>query len=54
MSEFIIRAEAIARGPLGAGCDFFPGYPSTPATSILLRMVQELPVVGGTAIQSEG
>jgi 2-oxoglutarate ferredoxin oxidoreductase subunit alpha len=53
MREFITGAEAIARGALSSGCDFFSGYPITPATPILLHMVRELPKVGGTAIQAE-
>ena len=51
--EFIDGNEAIVRAALDAGCDFFAGYPITPATSILLRMTQELPKVGGIAIQGE-
>jgi 2-oxoglutarate ferredoxin oxidoreductase subunit alpha len=53
MHEFINGAEAIARGALDAGCTFFAGYPITPATPILLHMVNELPKVGGVAIQAE-
>ncbi len=53
MREFIDGAEAIARGALAAGCDFFAGYPITPATPILLRMLRELPKVGGVGIQGE-
>jgi len=53
MREFINGAEAVARGALRAGCDFFAGYPITPATPILLHMVKELPKVGGVAIQAE-
>jgi 2-oxoglutarate ferredoxin oxidoreductase subunit alpha len=53
MREFINGAEAIARGALDAGCTFFAGYPITPATPILLHMVNELPKVGGVAIQAE-
>jgi 2-oxoglutarate ferredoxin oxidoreductase subunit alpha len=53
MREFINGAEAIARGALDAGCTFFSGYPITPATPILLHMVDELPKVGGVAIQAE-
>jgi 2-oxoglutarate ferredoxin oxidoreductase subunit alpha len=44
---------AIARGALAAGCDFFAGYPITPATPILLTMMRDLPRVGGIAIQGE-
>lgn len=53
MKEFINGAEAIARGAIVAGCDFFSGYPITPATPVLLHMVRELPKVGGVAIQAE-
>jgi 2-oxoglutarate ferredoxin oxidoreductase subunit alpha len=53
MREFINGAEAIARGALRAGCDFFAGYPITPATSILIYMTRELPKLGGVAIQAE-
>jgi len=40
-------------GAIDAGCDFFAGYPITPATPILLRMTSELPRSGGIAIQAE-
>jgi 2-oxoglutarate ferredoxin oxidoreductase subunit alpha len=53
MREFIDGAEAIARGALAAGCNFFAGYPITPATPILLHMLRELPKVGGVGIQAE-
>ena len=53
MREFIDGNEAVARGALQAGCNFFAGYPITPATSILLYMLRELPRVGGIAIQAE-
>jgi 2-oxoglutarate ferredoxin oxidoreductase subunit alpha len=53
MREFIDGAEAIARGALAAGCNFFAGYPITPATPILLRMLRELPKTGGVGIQGE-
>jgi 2-oxoglutarate ferredoxin oxidoreductase subunit alpha len=51
--EFVDGAEAIARGAIVAGCNFFAGYPITPATPILHHMVRELPKVGGVAIQAE-
>ncbi len=51
--EFIDGAEAIARGALDAGCDFFAGYPITPASGILGHMLRELPKVGGIGIQGE-
>ncbi len=53
MREFMDGAEAIARGALAAGCNFFAGYPITPASPILLRMLRELPKVGGVGIQAE-
>lgn len=53
MREFIDGAEAIARGALDAGCNFFAGYPITPASPILLHMLRELPKVGGVGIQGE-
>jgi 2-oxoglutarate/2-oxoacid ferredoxin oxidoreductase subunit alpha len=53
MREFIDGATAIARGALDAGCDFFAGYPISPATPLLLHMVRELPKCGGIAIQAE-
>ena len=51
--EFIDGNEAIMRGALDAGCDFFAGYPITPATSLLLIAIRELPKVGGIAVQAE-
>jgi len=53
MREFMDGAEAITRGALAAGCNFFAGYPITPATPILLRMLRALPDVGGVGIQGE-
>ncbi len=53
MKEFINGSEAIARGAIQAGCNFFAGYPITPATPILIHMTRELPKVGGVAIQAE-
>ena len=53
MREFIDGATAIARGALDAGCNFFAGYPISPATPLLLHMVRELPKVGGVAVQAE-
>ncbi len=53
MREFIDGATAIARAALDAGCNFFAGYPISPATPLLLHMVRELPKVGGIAIQAE-
>ncbi len=53
MRELINGAQAIVRGAIHSGCNFFAGYPITPATDILLYMIRELPKVGGIAIQAE-
>lgn len=53
MREFIDGAEAIGRGAIAAGCNFFAGYPITPATPILHHLITELPRIGGVAIQAE-
>lgn len=45
--------QAVVKGAIDAGCDFFAGYPITPATSILLGMFNELAPMGGTVIQGE-
>jgi len=45
--------EAIALGALAAGCDFFAGYPITPASEITEFMSRELPALGRTFIQME-
>ncbi len=53
MREYIDGSTAIVRGALDAGCDFFAGYPITPASAILMSMMRELPKAGGVAIQGE-
>ena len=45
--------EAVAWGAHRAGCDFFAGYPITPATTILNTMMKILPPKGGICIQGE-
>jgi 2-oxoglutarate ferredoxin oxidoreductase subunit alpha len=45
--------EAIARGALAAGVNFFAGYPITPSTEIAEVLSVELPKRGGTFIQME-
>jgi 2-oxoglutarate ferredoxin oxidoreductase subunit alpha len=45
--------EACAEGAIAAGCDFFAGYPITPATEIAEVMAYRLPQVGGIFIQME-
>lgn len=53
MREFIDGNTAVVRAALDAGCTFFAGYPITPASSILMAMMRELPRVGGVAMQGE-
>ena len=45
--------EACVKGALLAGCNFYAGYPITPATEIMEIMSRELPKVGGAFIQME-
>lgn len=45
--------EAIARGALDAGLDFFAGYPITPSTEIAEILANQLPRRGGKFIQME-
>ncbi len=45
--------EACGEGALAGGCDFFAGYPITPATEVAERMARRLPQVGGIFIQME-
>lgn len=51
--EFTDGATAIVRGALAAGCDFFAGYPITPASPILMMMLRDLPARGGIGMQGE-
>ncbi len=45
--------EALARGAIAAGCNFFAGYPITPATTIFNNMLKMLPSRGGICLQGE-
>lgn len=45
--------EAAAYGALFAGCNFFAGYPITPASEIAETMAKELPKADGYYIQME-
>jgi 2-oxoglutarate ferredoxin oxidoreductase subunit alpha len=53
MMQFMDGNQAVVKAAIDAGCDFFAGYPITPATSILLEMVKELRPRGGIVIQGE-
>ncbi|HUT72167.1 MAG TPA: 2-oxoacid:acceptor oxidoreductase subunit alpha [Desulfatiglandales bacterium] len=44
---------ACAEGAIAAGCEFVAGYPITPASEIINRLAQRLPLTGGTLLQTE-
>jgi len=50
---FMLGDEACAYGAIFAGCDFFAGYPITPASEVAELMARELPRAGGFCIQME-
>ncbi len=50
---FLEGNEAVAMGALYAGCNFFAGYPITPATTIFNTMLKILPPKGGICLQGE-
>ena len=50
---FLLGDEACAFGAIFAGCDFFAGYPITPASEIAELIAEELPKAGGICIQME-
>lgn len=45
--------EALAEAAIIAGCQFFAGYPITPASEIAEHLAKRLPKVGGVMIQME-
>lgn len=50
---FMEGNEAVARGAMAAGCNFFAGYPITPATTIFNNMLKMLPPKDGVCVQGE-
>ncbi len=44
---------AVVEGALAAGCNFFAGYPITPANEISEHMAARMPQVGGSFLQGE-
>lgn len=50
---FMLGDEACAYGAIYAGCDFFAGYPITPASEVAELLARELPRAGGICIQME-
>ncbi|MDM8538470.1 2-oxoacid:acceptor oxidoreductase subunit alpha [Desulfobacterales bacterium HSG17] len=51
--SFLEGNEAIAWGAMAAGCNFFAGYPITPATTVFNNMLKLLPPAGGVCLQGE-
>lgn len=45
--------EAVARGAMDAGLEFFAGYPITPSSEVMETLIDELPARGGTLVQAE-
>ncbi len=52
-THFMLGNHAVVEGALAAGCDFFAGYPITPANEISEHMARRLPEVGGKFLQGE-
>ena len=52
--HFMLGNYAVVEGALAAGCDYFAGYPITPANEISELMSKRLPEVGGVFFQEEG
>lgn len=50
---FMIGNDAISLGAIAAGVRFMAAYPITPASEIMEYLIQKLPEVGGTVIQTE-
>ena len=53
LKSVVQGSDMIALGALSAGCKFFAGYPITPSTSIMEKLMKWLPEVGGLAVQVE-
>ena len=52
-THFMLGNYAVVEGAIYAGCDFFAGYPITPANEISERMAERMPKIGGTFLQGE-
>ncbi|HCL79477.1 MAG TPA: ferredoxin oxidoreductase, partial [Synergistaceae bacterium] len=51
--HFMQGNYAAVEGAIAAGCDFFAGYPITPANEVSEGMARRLPAVGGAFLQGE-
>jgi 2-oxoglutarate ferredoxin oxidoreductase subunit alpha len=52
-TRFMLGDEACALGAIYGGCEFFGGYPITPASEIAEVIARALPLVGGYYVQFE-
>ena len=52
-THFMLGNHAVVEGALAAGCNFFAGYPITPANEISEHMARRMPEVGGKFLQGE-
>jgi 2-oxoglutarate ferredoxin oxidoreductase subunit alpha len=52
-THFMLGNFAAVEGALAAGCNFFAGYPITPANEVSERMAERMPEVGGKFLQGE-
>ncbi|MCB9853445.1 MAG: pyruvate flavodoxin/ferredoxin oxidoreductase [Phycisphaerales bacterium] len=53
MREFMTGNQAVVRAAIRAGCNYFAGYPITPASSILTEFVKAFADGRGTIVQTE-
>ncbi|HLG31013.1 MAG TPA: 2-oxoacid:acceptor oxidoreductase subunit alpha, partial [Candidatus Brocadiales bacterium] len=54
MGQYFLQGnDACAEGAIAAGCRFFAGYPISPSSEIMERMMRRLPEVNGVFIQME-
>ncbi len=53
MNYFLQGNDACAEGAIAAGCRFFAGYPISPSSEIMERMMRRLPEADGVFIQME-
>jgi 2-oxoglutarate ferredoxin oxidoreductase subunit alpha len=52
-THFMLGNFAVVEGALAAGCNFFAGYPITPANEVSERMAERMPEMGGKFLQGE-
>ncbi|MFC2172810.1 2-oxoacid:acceptor oxidoreductase subunit alpha [Acidobacteriota bacterium] len=52
-AHFMMGDVACAEGAIAAGCRYFAGYPITPSSEVMVRIVERFPDVGGVFVQME-